>query len=436
MATIRGRLASKYDSEAEGEVIRWFKAVLNEELVPGMREMEKQLRDGQLLIKLAQHVQKNSPQIPEKARKMTLKANNLSVPFKQMENIQLFLKFCEYYGVKKGARFMSVDLYEGRNMAQVLSCIQQLGSECQRHGFSGATIGPKPQEKSPREFSADKLRAGEGIVGLQAGTNKFATQAGMQIGGVRHCADIRADQMDKGGQSVLCLQSGWNKGDNQSGMRIGSVRHVSDIRADDLDKAGQALIGLQAGSNKFATQAGMTAVGAVRHGSDIRADDQTKESQTILSLQSGSNKFATQAGMTIGGVRHAADIRADDLLKEGQGMVGYQAGWNKGASQAGIVIGGVRHGGDIQVDEMTREGCGMLPYQMGSNKYATQSGMTQIGALRHVSDIRADQMDQSGQGVINLQYGNNDGATQAGMWMGGRRDVNKHKIVQSLVNEL
>ena len=46
----------------------------------------------------------------------------------------------------------------------------------------------------------------------------------MSIGGVRHVADIRADDMDKAGQSVIGLQSGSNKGASQSGMSIGGVR--------------------------------------------------------------------------------------------------------------------------------------------------------------------------------------------------------------------
>jgi len=46
-----------------------------------------------------------------------------------MENIQVFLNFCENYGVPKNGLFQTVDLFEGRNMAMVLSCIQQLGSE-------------------------------------------------------------------------------------------------------------------------------------------------------------------------------------------------------------------------------------------------------------------------------------------------------------------
>ena len=46
-----------------------------------------------------------------------------------MENIQTFVNFCESYGVPKTGLFQTVDLYDGRNMSQVISCIQQLGSE-------------------------------------------------------------------------------------------------------------------------------------------------------------------------------------------------------------------------------------------------------------------------------------------------------------------
>ena len=49
--------------------------------------------------------------------------------YTQMENIQLFLNFCESYGVPKTGLFQTVDLFEGRNLPQVLNCIQQLGTE-------------------------------------------------------------------------------------------------------------------------------------------------------------------------------------------------------------------------------------------------------------------------------------------------------------------
>jgi len=81
--------------------------------------------------------------------------------------------------------------------------------QCQRNGFSGPTIGAKPTEKNVREFSEEQLRAGQNIIGLQAGTNKCATQAGMSIGGVRHVADIRADDMTKEASTMIGLQVGY-----------------------------------------------------------------------------------------------------------------------------------------------------------------------------------------------------------------------------------
>ena len=38
------------------------------------------------------------------------------------------------------------------------------------------------------------------MIGLQAGTNKYASQSGMSMGAVRHAADIKADDMTKEGQ--------------------------------------------------------------------------------------------------------------------------------------------------------------------------------------------------------------------------------------------
>jgi len=46
-----------------------------------------------------------------------------------MENIQMFLTFCENYGVPKTNLCQTVDLYEGTNMPQFLSCVQCLGTE-------------------------------------------------------------------------------------------------------------------------------------------------------------------------------------------------------------------------------------------------------------------------------------------------------------------
>ena len=45
------KMAAKYDLDSEAEVISWFKQLFNVDLEPGMREIESQLRDGQLLVR-------------------------------------------------------------------------------------------------------------------------------------------------------------------------------------------------------------------------------------------------------------------------------------------------------------------------------------------------------------------------------------------------
>ena len=39
--------------------------------------------------------------------------------------------------------------------------------QCQRHGFTGPVIGPKPTEKNIREFTEEQMAAGKAIIGLQ-----------------------------------------------------------------------------------------------------------------------------------------------------------------------------------------------------------------------------------------------------------------------------
>lgn len=355
MRITAGKIASKYNSEVERECLDWIQQLTGEAITPGIRDVEKQLKTGVILCRLVDAVYKGTKNKPAKAQKFRIKFNTMSAPFKQMENITIFLNACEAYGVPKTSLFQTVDLFEGRNMAQVLATILQLGTEAQRHAFNGPTIGARPTEKHVVEFTEEQLRAGQSIIGLQAGTNKCASQAGMNMGGVRHIADIRCDDMSKEGQGIIGLQAGSNKGASQAGMSMGSVRHVADIRADDMSSEGKSVIGLQAGSNKGASQAGMS-MGSVRHIADIRADDMVSEGQSVIGLQMGSNKGASQSGMVMGGVRHIADINVEAGSAEGQGVIGLQMGSNQGATQAGMSMGTQRHIGDIKSAAGTAEG--------------------------------------------------------------------------------
>ena len=61
--------------------------------------------------------------------------------------------------------------------------------QAQIQGYDGPTLGPKQAEGEKREWSEEQLKAGQGIIGLQMGTNKGASQAGMTMGKTRAIID-------------------------------------------------------------------------------------------------------------------------------------------------------------------------------------------------------------------------------------------------------
>ncbi|KAH6927793.1 hypothetical protein HPB50_008627 [Hyalomma asiaticum] len=61
------------------------------------------------------------------------------------------------------------------------------GELCYMHPeYRGPCLGPKPAEEQKREWTQEQLRAGEGIINLQYGSNKGATQSGQNFGNTRH----------------------------------------------------------------------------------------------------------------------------------------------------------------------------------------------------------------------------------------------------------
>ena len=52
--------------------------------------------------------------------------------------------------------------------------------------YGKPTIGPKEAEKNERHFTEEQLKAGNSIISLQYGSNKGATQSGINFGNTRH----------------------------------------------------------------------------------------------------------------------------------------------------------------------------------------------------------------------------------------------------------
>ena len=136
------------------------------------------LKDGTVLCKLANALQ-CSPK--------PIKFNESKMAFKQMENIGKFLEAIDTYGVSKADSFQTVDLYEAQNIPAVINGLQALGRKAQSKGTFG--FGPKESKANKREFTQEQLRAGEGMIGLQMGSNKGATQAGQNFGKTRAIID-------------------------------------------------------------------------------------------------------------------------------------------------------------------------------------------------------------------------------------------------------
>lgn len=63
----------------------------------------------------------------------------------------------------------------------------------------------------------------------------------MKMGAARHIADIKADDLDRAGQGIIGAQAGTNQYASQKGMKIGGVRHIADIRADEMSQEGQGI---------------------------------------------------------------------------------------------------------------------------------------------------------------------------------------------------
>ena len=61
--------------------------------------------------------------------------------------------------------------------------------QAQKNGYDGPVLGVKEADSNPRNFSEEKMKAGATVIGLQAGTNKVASQAGMNFGKSRSIID-------------------------------------------------------------------------------------------------------------------------------------------------------------------------------------------------------------------------------------------------------
>jgi hypothetical protein len=172
-AELQDRIDSKNDPVREEEARSWLQALVGEPFPEG--SFHEALKDGVYLCKAIR-------QLDPEAK---IKINTLHTPFAMMENIGQFLDSCYRYGLEKNDVFQTVDLYDNTNIPQVVNGIHALGRKAQsKPGYTGPGLGPKEASGQRRQFTEEQLQEGKKVIGLQMGSNRGASQAGMTAYGM------------------------------------------------------------------------------------------------------------------------------------------------------------------------------------------------------------------------------------------------------------
>lgn len=175
---VQNKIDKKYDPELEQRLVEWIIAQCGSGVgqpAPDRMGFQNWLKDGCVLCELINSL--HGPNKPIKSIKFS------GMAFKQMEQISLFLKAAENYGVTKTDMFQTVDLFEGKDLAAVQRTLMALGSlaitKDDGHYKGDTSWFHKKAQENKREFTDEQLSEGKNIIGLQMGTNKGASQAGM-----------------------------------------------------------------------------------------------------------------------------------------------------------------------------------------------------------------------------------------------------------------
>jgi len=212
-ADLAAKAAAKYDNALEAQCRMWIEAVTGDKM--GECALQEELKDGIVLCHLVNAIAPGSTAAPSSSK----------MPFKQMENISMYLDACLKLGVPQIAQFQTVALFENKDMMAVLMNLQALGSQAQRLGFGGPMLGAKIATANRRSFTEEQLAAGlHTQTFLGTGSHGQANQAGMidhsknidKMGHVAGCANTA------GSAEATFLGTGSYGGATQAGMGYGN----------------------------------------------------------------------------------------------------------------------------------------------------------------------------------------------------------------------
>lgn len=244
-AEVKNKIAQKYDPQKEEELRVWIEDITGASIGP---DFQKGLKNGVILCDLINKLQPGSVK----------KINKSALNWHQLENLTNFIKCTTTYGLKPHDIFEANDLFENGNMTQVQTTLLALASMAKTKGCqSRVDIGVKYADKQERMFDEEKMKAGQCVIGLQMGTNKCASQAGMNAYGTRrHLYDPKVQIQPPMDNTTISLQMGTNKGASQAGMTAPGTRRAIYDQKLGTDKCDNTTMSLQMGYSQGANQSG------------------------------------------------------------------------------------------------------------------------------------------------------------------------------------
>ncbi|KAJ2996888.1 Muscle-specific protein 20 [Globomyces sp. JEL0801] len=172
---------AKYSPEREAEARDWLQSITGIQLMGTFAEA---LHDGIVLCTAINILMPN---------RNPIKPTTSRLAFRQMENIASFLAAIEELGVPSFESFQTIDLYEEKNMNQVIDCIFAVSRMANKKGYNGPILGPKLAEKNVRTFTEEQIAQAKFAVPLLQGYTQGASQKGMRFGGTREIGGIYPD---------------------------------------------------------------------------------------------------------------------------------------------------------------------------------------------------------------------------------------------------
>ena len=141
--------------DPEEQAAWWVGAVTGREQPEGA-SLQAWLKSGVVLCELMDLI--SPEEISPASRGASPRAPSTSdKPFRQMENIAAYAGAARRFGVPEPDMFVTVDLFEGKNIAAVVRNLHSLGRVAQQRGFVGPQLGVRLASRNVRTFSQAQL---------------------------------------------------------------------------------------------------------------------------------------------------------------------------------------------------------------------------------------------------------------------------------------